>query len=383
MNKYKLTSLLPLLTLKVICGFIIVSCNNYDERVSTNAKIIDAPMKQQIRTDVLDLNQLYKEVKIVVLGGSEGRELIGAIRDIKTVDNYLFINDGNAIHLYDMDGFPLSVIDRRGRGHGEYLTLSCFDIDKESKRIIIYDSTKRKMLYYSYDGFFLKEIDCNEGFLISDFEVINKGEYIFYYSQYDDIGPKGLWLADSNCVYKKQLINYDESCTLSYTKENYLVQINDHSIGFMGGEGNNIFYSINGDSVEETYQVRSDIRIPQRLLRKEKLSDRQRMKLFIKDGYFETENTLFFDMINGEGNGYTIIYDKFSDRMYRIYDDNDIVVTGDANIVPHFQFCDCGKLIGFYTSSTIMKYEILKERFPEINENSNPVVFLVSTQPVE
>lgn len=382
MNNKQFRLAIVVFSIMLINGLAFNGCSNNNDSSLTNVVVLDAPIKQQIRTESLDLNQLYEEITIVELEDNEGEDLIGIIRDIKSVDKYIFVCDERAIHIYDINGSFVSVIDRRGRGRGEYLSLSCFDIDKESRRIIIYDSTQKKLLYYSYDGSFIKEQDCNGGLLISEFAVLQNGEFIFYYNHYDDIGNRGLWLADSNGIFKQQLIDFNESYRSAIVKDKYLVHINDNSIGYIGDEDKNVINTIVGDSIVKEYQIKCDIKIPKRLMRKKLLSDNDMKKIFFKGGYLETDNTLFFDMVTGDGNGYTMIVDKLSNKAYRIYDNKDIIVSGEAKIVPNFRFSDHNKLIGFYLPTTILKYEILRNRFPNINEDSNPVLFLVTTKSI-
>jgi len=51
-----------------------------------------------------------------------------------------------------MDGSFIKKIGAKGKGPGEYLTPSAFDINKEKKEIVIYDRGRTKLLYYDFEG---------------------------------------------------------------------------------------------------------------------------------------------------------------------------------------------------------------------------------------
>jgi len=365
---------------------IVISCLlegcYYDDQVVTNAHTLDIPIKQMIRTNQFDLNHIIENVAIVELGGNEGDGIIGSIRDIKLIDDYIFVSDGSKIHIYDTNGTPLYILNRKGRGHGEYLSLKTFDVDATNKRIIIYDSTQHKLLYYSFECSFLKETKIDKDFSFFDFAVMPNSDILCYYPKNDGIGPRGLWLSDSNCVFKKQLVEIEDSYNFRPIRNKYLIHINDSCVGLMGGEDKNIFYSVNNGAINEEYYVKCDIRRPKRLIKKRIPSDNEQKMLYTKDGYLETDNTLFFDMIDGESKVTRIIVDKHSNTMYRIYDGNDIIVQGIVEILPYFRFSDHNRLIGYYSANTILSNNILKEAFPNIDENSNPVLFLVTTKPI-
>lgn len=199
-----------LLLLIIVISVLLKSCY-YDEQVVTDAYTLDVPIKQMIRTNPFDLNQIIDNVVIVELEGSEGEGIIGSIRDIKLIDDFIFISDGYKIHVYDINGTPFYILNRKGRGHGEYLSLKTFDIDATNKRIIIYDSTQQKLLYYSFEGSFLKETVVDNDYSFFDFAIMPNSDFLCYYPKNDGIGPRGLWLSDSNCVFKKQLVEIEDS----------------------------------------------------------------------------------------------------------------------------------------------------------------------------
>jgi hypothetical protein len=84
--------------------------------------------------------------------------LISNIGDIRIDDNKMFISDlrQGFILIFDMDGKFITKFGRKGKGPGELIEPRGFFLDKKNKLIGIQDAFQRKILYYSYDGTYLK-----------------------------------------------------------------------------------------------------------------------------------------------------------------------------------------------------------------------------------
>jgi hypothetical protein len=102
------------------------------------------------------------------------------------IDNFKFINDTiyifdrfttKSIYLFSKEGKFLNKICKIGRGPGEYITPSDFDIDTFDNCVAILDHTSRNLIFYDFQGNHLKSISLNEKF--QSF-VINKNDIYFF-----------------------------------------------------------------------------------------------------------------------------------------------------------------------------------------------------------
>lgn len=104
--------------------------------------------------------------------------IIGEIDKILIDGNLMFILDrfiSRKMFIYDNKGKFLRTIGKKGMGPGEYTSISYFDIDKNKKEIILLDSDQRKLLFYNYQGDFIRDIilpDHVISFIVYDKERI-------------------------------------------------------------------------------------------------------------------------------------------------------------------------------------------------------------------
>ena len=101
-------------------------------------------------------NQItFDDFKIVELS----RDIpLGSIYKIKVEDSLIFINSSDErLHSFNMDGSYNTSYGMPGRAGNEYINLSAFFIDKNAKQVCIIDASLGKLLYYSYDGTFIRK----------------------------------------------------------------------------------------------------------------------------------------------------------------------------------------------------------------------------------
>ena len=79
-------------------------------------------------------------------------------------ENYILINNQNAVYLFNRSGRFIAQIGRVGQGPGEYLEnlAEPLDIDEQNKIIIIYTSYPNKLMYFDFDGKFIQSVSVNE-----------------------------------------------------------------------------------------------------------------------------------------------------------------------------------------------------------------------------
>jgi len=87
--------------------------------------------------------------------------LLGQINDIQTDNSNLFILDrkNQVLKRFDIEGNYLNDIGKSGNGPGEFGRIFCFCVVPEMKSVIISDQTGKALLFYSYEGKYIKSID--------------------------------------------------------------------------------------------------------------------------------------------------------------------------------------------------------------------------------
>lgn len=82
---------------------------------------------------------------------------LGAVRKIKIEDSLIFISTDESMYSFNMDGSLNATYGTQGRAANEYLYLEAFYIDTNAKQVCIIDATQGKLLYYDYDGTFIRK----------------------------------------------------------------------------------------------------------------------------------------------------------------------------------------------------------------------------------
>jgi hypothetical protein len=135
-----------LVTAATICGLSLSlsSCDAKDggfKTIHPNAKGIE-----------------YADFNVVKLSDDV---LLGEVYRLKVADDLIFVSDNDdRLYSFNMDGSLHAQYGMKGRAGNEYLYLSSFYIDEAADQVCIIDDTQGKMLYYSYDGKFVKAQGC-------------------------------------------------------------------------------------------------------------------------------------------------------------------------------------------------------------------------------
>ncbi len=107
----------------------------------------------------------YSGKRYVALHADDQELMIGEVGKIVLHGDRIYVSERaegprgrHILVVHDADGRALAKIGNRGRGPGEYLQISCFDVDAEG-RIHIYDGNfgAKKIYIYAPDGKFIEE----------------------------------------------------------------------------------------------------------------------------------------------------------------------------------------------------------------------------------
>lgn len=215
-------------TITLCCLFLLCGCRNSAKNFSIdsdNALTIAAPTIEESFEDTTYL----RNVRTVILETND-ESIIASMDRISTENDILFIFDAKQmkIFLFDMTGKFIDKVAHIGQGPGEYVQISDFALDIEKKQIVLLCDIPNKIMYYTYDGVFVKE---------------EKMEH--YYSQIA-IGDKCICLdrMSSNGLEDYQLLVLNKE---TGGKEEWIKQLNIENRLFIAGnslsKGKDLLYT--------------------------------------------------------------------------------------------------------------------------------------------
>ena len=234
--------------------------------------------------------------------------LISEVDQIYKDSNLIFVKDRrrNGIFIFDENNRYKNRINYYGRGPGEFIRLSTACINPTDKQIGIYDSFSRKILIYSYEGKFIKEVFVND--YVLDFTFTSNKGFIFIYPSY--MTPKersGLWLTDSNGIFVKHLYHLNPEHKASmFFYFSYTPQL-DHNQGILYYDRwADRLLQVNQDSSKCIYEFDLREKIPESL---KKDPDFRLEEHFLSTCFFNMPN-YFLACYASINNRYWVLFNK-------------------------------------------------------------------------
>lgn len=360
-----------------LCVISFTCCTNNKD--NGDVKEIYVPMNEPVKTEPLDITKLLPPAEVVYLDSSKEESMLSLIKDVKIEEEIIYILSDDAIYKFNMDGSFICKIKRYGRGHGEYLRLTRFDIDITRKEISVHDSEQRKILIYDLDGNYKRSFNIDD--VVEDFTRLPNGDYLFYRPKKIDGSRRGLWQSDSNGVFKKHLIEIDDSYEFGVILDYFLIKQKDGTVTLMGNEQYNYFYKITSDTIYTTYQMITDVEM-KRKVQKNRVHDIKSdpSDAFFKYGYLETDKMLSF-AVSGTSGNVRVYVDKENNYTYRIYDNSDKLPVEDGYLYPNSYYYSYKNMqICYLSVEAILSIEEYHKRFPDITSESNPLLFIAREQ---
>lgn len=360
---------------------VIVSCSKNN---SNNISEIFVDYKNCGNTDGINPgerfnNSNYLDSVVYVPLESSDSCIVGKVIDIHFVNDKLFVEDLHNIFVFSKDGSLFSRVSRFGRGHGEYVNLTSFDVNPSNDEISIYDQGKRMIHVYSVRGDFLRDVRIDN--LPRDFCVMSNGNYLFYTPDEMKGNCRGVWQTDSNGKFINQpvvLAGPSKQAILS-TRRN-LLHINNNEVGLTGPMGFDNIYHVSTDTSYIAYHINTNKQIAKRFLKCNNVKDIYNQDIYCILDYTETESLIGFGIDDFKGNSMEVKYDKKSKKVYT-QTNNGIVEAGflSGDKVPFDIFemrSDYGIGIGVVDAAVVMNLPCKDVVAPNCNENSNPIVSL-------
>lgn len=161
-----------------------------------------------------DIPKFVKDVTFLPLE-TNANTLLGSVDKVEFYDGTIYIADYSTrkVVAYDMTGKLRFVLDRQGRGPGEYLEIKSFSVDSDN--LYILDNFGRKL--FVYDSLTGEYKTTKEMPIVAwDLEALSNGDLIFAFvtaggKLSKKQPPYRLFVTDNNLNVKEQMLEYSKN----------------------------------------------------------------------------------------------------------------------------------------------------------------------------
>lgn len=245
--------------------FLFSGCKDKSSNSAQGDSLIIPIDKQEAQPG--SLSDYVASVKYIPLE-TQDENLIRHLTTVLFIDDKVVVADclERQILLFDKNGKYLHKIGNRGKGPEEYITFKTVMVDEE-KRIIVYDSMGRKLVYYALDGKFLKAVtEVSDKALMRNIINLPNGNFLCYTYDLtpDKVGEKasGLWEIDSTGVFVRSYFTCETLYPVIYNDDNsYLHANKDGSISILDITNQKLLHLRDGKLTEYlSFEMKHDIR---------------------------------------------------------------------------------------------------------------------------
>ena len=389
----------------IILAFVIcISCGSYNT-ATMYADADTISIDGATRCDSLLFSDFFKAPKVVLLE-TKPECVVQNIRSLEIYKEDIYILDdrANKLYVFDGNGKFKRTISSPGRGHGEYMKLADFSIDRTKEIIYLLDEATDEILKFS----------LNDYKFLSSIKAVQNG-YLTYCMQ--EIGGK-IYLNRSSVSEKEKYelreiderngkqvgkflksddYNYGWNFPLSLEHSNFYSK-NSQSPKYIG-LFSNLIMNVTADGVSAAYIVDSrkfvnkdEVLMMQRIaegkLEKIDFSGIYSQKRIHQISRFiESPSKVFFQYLEGDERNY-LVYDKASGKTKTsslfmddyVSDKNmipmDFCYSDEQGVVALLKPCFMPHFIKYIIDGGKMRTHLDNySRLIKLNKDSNPVLF--------
>ncbi len=356
---------------QIIAFFIILvffSCSNRSKE--TSIKQIYCSFAEE-SSDIFKTSQLIDSIYYIVL---DSTFQLGNIDEVKVVNDIFYCIDkhNGTISKVSQEGKFIGSFNKSGHAKSEYVAMEDADIS-QNEEFHVYDGALDRILRYSKFGDFIGAFDLDD--IARDFAVLDNGDYLFYTPDYQMGSHSGLWKTDSTGKFKEQLISVDEGFNYGIVLPSYINKYDQDLYGIIGGEDKDNIYMVNSDTIKTILHINFNIEIPKRMQNEMPIDvENYKGQIYFKHSYLESNRWIIFASSDFDKT-ITCYYDKKDDKCYKIaspdnyVDDMDFVGAYGGDCVFNGRYW-----LTLIDPSIIKESKSLSRLFPNITENSNPVI---------
>ena len=392
------------------CMFIIlvfvmcISCGSYNT-ATMYADADTISIDGATRCDSLIFSDFFKAPKVVLLE-TKPECVVQNIRSLEIYKEDIYILDdrANKLYVFDGNGKFKRTISSPGRGHGEYMKLADFSIDRTKEVIYLLDEATDEILKFS----------LNDYKFLSSIKAVQNG-YLTYCMQ--EIGGK-IYLNRSSVLEKEKYelreiderngkqvgkflksddYNHGWNFPLSLEHSNFYSK-NSQSPKYIG-LFSNLIMNVTADGVSAAYIVDSRKFVnKEEVLKMQKIAEGKLEKIDFSGIYsqkrihqisrfIESPSKVFFQYLEGDERNY-LVYDKASGKTKTsslfmddyVSDKNmipmDFCYSDERGVVALLKPCFMPHFMKYIINGGKMRTHLDNySRLIKLNKDSNPVLF--------
>ena len=389
----------------IILAFVMcISCGSYNT-ATMYADADTISIDGATRCDSLIFSDFFKAPKVVLLE-TKPECVVQNIRSLEIYKEDIYILDdrANKLYIFDGNGKFKRTISSPGRGHGEYMKLADFSIDRTKEIIYLLDEATDEILKFS----------LNDYKFLSSIKAVQNG-YLTYCMQ--EIGGK-IYLNRSSVLEKEKYelreiderngkqvgkflksddYNHGWNFPLSLEHSNFYSK-NSQSPKYIG-LFSNLIMNVTADGVSAAYIVDSRKFVDkEEVLKMQGIAEGKLEKIDFSDIYsqkrihqisrfIESPSKVFFQYLEGDERNY-LVYDKASGKTKTsslfmddyVSDKNmipmDFCYSDERGVVALLKPCFMPHFIKYIIDGGKMRTHLDNySRLIKLNKDSNPILF--------
>ena len=389
----------------IILAFVMcISCGSYNT-ATMYADADTISIDGATRCDSLIFSDFFKAPKIVLLE-TKPECVVQNIRSLEIYKEDIYILDdrANKLYVFDGNGKFKRTISSPGRGHGEYMKLADFSIDRTKEVIYLLDEATDEILKFSLDDYkFLSSIKAvQNGYLTYCMQEIGGKIYLNRSSVLEKEKYELREIDERNGKQVGKFLKSDDynhgwNFPLSLEHSNFYSK-NSQSPKYIG-LFSNLIMNVTADGVSAAYIVDSrkfvnkdEVLMMQRIaegkLEKIDFSGIYSQKRIHQISRFiESPSKVFFQYLEGDERNY-LVYDKASGKTKTsslfmddyVSDKNmipmDFCYSDERGVVALLKPCFMPHFIKYIINGGKMRTHLDNySRLIKLNKDSNPVLF--------
>lgn len=389
----------------IILAFVMcISCGSYNT-ATMYADADTISIDGATRCDSLIFSDFFKAPKVVLLE-TKPECVVQNIRSLEIYKEDIYILDdrANKLYIFDGNGKFKRTISSPGRGHGEYMKLADFSIDRTKEIIYLLDEATDEILKFSLDDYkFLSSIKAvQNGYLTYCMQEIGGKIYLnrssvsekekYELREIDERNGKQV-----GKFLKSDDYNHGWNFPLSLEHSNFYSK-NSQSPKYIG-LFSNLIMNVTADGVSAAYIVDSRKFVDkEEVLKMQKIAEGKLEKIDFSGIYsqkrihqisrfIESPSKVFFQYLEGDERNY-LVYDKASGKTKTsslfmddyVSDKNmipmDFCYSDERGVVALLKPCFMPHFIKYIINGGKMRTHLDNySRLIKLNKDSNPVLF--------
>lgn len=389
----------------IILAFVMcISCGSYNT-ATMYADADTISIDGATKCDSLIFSDFFKAPKVVLLE-TKPECVVQNIRSLEIYKEDIYILDdrANKLYIFDGNGKFKRTISSPGRGHGEYMKLADFSIDRTKEIIYLLDEATDEILKFSLDDYkFLSSIKAvQNGYLTYCMQEIGGKIYLNRSSVSEKEKYELREIDERNGKQVGKFLKSDDynngwNFPLSLEHSNFYSK-NSQSPKYIG-LFSNLIMNVTADGVSAAYIVDSRKFVDkEEVLKMQKIAEGKLEKIDFSGIYsqkrihqisrfIESPSKVFFQYLEGDERNY-LVYDKASGKTKTssLFMDNyvsdknmipmDFCYSDERGVVALLKPCFMPHFIKYIINGGKMRTHLDNySRLIKLNKDSNPVLF--------